>query len=944
MHQLRSFTAVVALAMTTAALAQKKPLDANSYDGWKSIQGTSLSRDGKWLLYRVVPQEGDGVLMVQPTAGGKATSIERGSTSLFSYDSHFVVTTVVPKLEDTKKARRDKVKPEDQPKAELRILNLTSGETVTIPKVSTFTMADKGGHFLVYKPEPPKAEPPKPAAKPDEKKAEEKKSEEKKEDKPAKKAEHKAGDPLVIRDLISGAETKLEDVSGYRLSEDGKTLAYSLSTKDGKGDGVCWMDLETKKTTTLIQALGRYSKLTFDKSGHRLAFLTDKDDYSAKKPGSAVYVVDSGKAPKLVAKFETGGLPKGWWVNENSVVRFSESGKRLFFSIAPKPAEEPEDKTPDDEKVAVDIWNWQDATLQPQQLLRANFERNRTYECFQDLSSGKITVLETPEMSNVSVSDRGDGRFALGTNAKPYEILASWDTGYADVTAIDLQTGKQTLLLKKTSSGVGLSPTGKYIAGYDEVAKKFLIYPTDSLKGHEVTGIPYPIWDEDNDVPSPASSYGLAGWTKDDDRVLLYDRFDIWSVDPTGAKAPVCITNGVGRLRDTTYRYVRTDPEATYIDTTKPLLLSTFNEDNKHGGFAWDGVAASEAPKTIVSGPKKYSNPMKADDAETVCFTQMDFVEYPDLWVADNLSLENARKVSDANPQQKDYNWGTAELVSWTSNDGTPLQGILIKPENFDYGKKYPMITYFYERNSETLYSYRTPSPTASILNPTVAASNGYIVFIPDIVYKEGYPGESAISCIMPGVQSILARGYVDPKRLAIDGQSWGGYQVAYMITETNMFRCAYAGAPVSNMTSAYGGIRWGSGLVREFQYERTQSRIGYSLWEKPLRFLENSPVFFLDKVQTPVLIMANDKDGAVPWYQGIEMFTGLRRLQRPSWLLVYNDEDHNLVQRKNRKDLSIRKQQFYDYYLKDAPMPEWMKTGIPAVDKGKNMGFKTGN
>ena len=264
---------------------------------------------------------------------------------------------------------------------------------------------------------------------------------------------------------------------------------------------------------------------------------------------------------------------------------------------------------------------------------------------------------------------------------------------------------------------------------------------------------------------------------------------------------------------------------------------------------------------------------------------------------------------------------------------------MIFKPENFDPTKKYPMIAYFYEKDSDLLHLFRNPAPSASTINIPLFVSQGYIVFNPDIPYKVGYPGESAISAIVSGVNAVVDRGYVDPKRIGIQGQSWGGYQVAYMVTETNMFAAAGAGAPVSNMFSAYGGIRYGSGLVRQFQYERQQSRIGGTPWNSFLRYVENSPLFHADKVETPLLMMHNDRDGAVPWTQGVEYFTALRRLNKPVWLLNYNNEDHNLVQRKNRKDLSIRLSQFFDHYLKDAPAPEWMVKGLPAVDKGRTMG-----
>ncbi|MGV3614253.1 MAG: prolyl oligopeptidase family serine peptidase [Fimbriimonas sp.] len=936
----RLSAAFAALTLGAFAAAQKKPLDHSVYDTWKSVQAPTLSRDGKWILYRIAPQEGDAVLEVKNIEGGKTIQLPRGANPQFTQDGRYVVATVVPTLAETKKARRDKAKPEDQPKNSLAIVNLESGQTTTLPRVTSYQLAEEDAGWVVYKPEPPKPEPAKPAAKPDETKKEEAKKEEPK--KPSKKSDHKAGDAIVLRNLATGEDERIENVVTYRFSKNGKTLVYSLSTKDGAGDGVVWYDLPSKRKTSVVTGLGHYPRLLLDEKATTLAFLTDKDDYAAKKPGFAVYTFRPGAQAKLIATEGTAGLTKGHWVPESSVLRFSDSGKRLFVSTAPKPPEEKKDDTPDDEKVVVDVWHWQDAALQPQQILQANMERGRTYEAVAFLDENKVVSLETPDMENVSVAQKGDGDVALGVANKPYRILAAWDMAYRDYFLVNPRTGERKPLLTKTTVGLGLSPTGKYAFGYNDLTKEAVAIDTRTGQSVVVSKeIPFPIWDELNDVPSPADSYGVAGWTPNDERVLLYDRYDIWAVDPTAKTKPTCVTNGFGRNAQTTLRYVKTDPEADFVDPKTPMLLSALNTQTMDNGFYRDDVMGAGYPEKIMMAPKRFGAPTKAKGADRILFTRQDFIEYPDVWVADNLKFENPRKLTDANPQQKDYNWGKAELVTWTSNDGVPLQGILIKPENFDYAKKYPMITYFYERNAETLHQYRTPAPTASILNPVMAASNGYIVFIPDIPYKDGYPGESAVSAILPGVHSILSRGYVDPKRLAIDGQSWGGYQVAYLVTETNLFRCAYAGAPVTDMFAAYGGIRWGTGLVRQFQYERGQSRIGASPWEKPLRYLENSPQFFLDKVQTPLLIMANDKDGAVPWYQGIELFTGLRRLQKPSWLLVYNNEDHNLVERKNRKDLSIRKQQFFDHYLKDAPMPVWMKTGVPATEKGKTLGLE---
>jgi dipeptidyl aminopeptidase/acylaminoacyl peptidase len=299
------------------------------------------------------------------------------------------------------------------------------------------------------------------------------------------------------------------------------------------------------------------------------------------------------------------------------------------------------------------------------------------------------------------------------------------------------------------------------------------------------------------------------------------------------------------------------------------------------------------------------------------------------------------QKISNANPQAEEFYWGDPQLVRWTSYSGEELDGILITPEDFDSTKKYPMLIYFYEKSSNRLYRHSAPSPSRSTINFAWCASNGYVVFVPDIPYRDGYPGQSAYDAVVSGSLAMCDRyPFIDRDNVGIQGQSWGGYQVAWLVTRTNIFKAAMAGAPVSNMTSAYGGIRWGSGASRMMQYEEGQSRIGGTLWDKTELYLENSPLFRVPDIETPVLIMHNDNDGAVPWYQGIEFFVALRRLGKPAWMLSYNNEEHNLTKWPNRVDLSMRMMQFFDHYLKAAPIPEWMDKGIPAVEKGKKDGY----
>lgn len=422
---------------------------------------------------------------------------------------------------------------------------------------------------------------------------------------------------------------------------------------------------------------------------------------------------------------------------------------------------------------------------------------------------------------------------------------------------------------------------------------------------------------------------------------LIYDRYDVWELDLATPGEPRNVTDFVGRRQRVRLRVVDLDPDSDTVPIDEPLLLSAFEEETKASGFYTDRVDGLAPPDELVMTDHRFGRPVRADDAGVLMFTRESVADFPNLWVS-SPGIADMRQISDANPQQAEYRWATAELVQARSIDGRMLEGLLYKPDDFDPERQYPMMVYFYERNADGLHAHHPPIPHRSVIRPTFYASRGYLVFIPNIVYETGYPGESALKCVIPGVLDLVAQGFVDPGAIGVQGHSWGGYQIAYLVTKTNLFRAAAGGAPVSNMTSAYGGIRWASGMSRMFQYKRTQSRLGASLWEAPLRYLENSPVFWADKVETPLMMMHNDHDGAVPWYQGIEMFVALRRLGKPAWLVNYNDEPHWPTTYANKRDWNIRMQQFFDHYLTGAPAPRWLEEGIPAVEKGRTLGLES--
>jgi hypothetical protein len=681
-----------------------------------------------------------------------------------------------------------------------------------------------------------------------------------------------------------------------------------------------------------MQGRANYRGFTFDRNQQNFVFLTDKDEFGKPNARSTIYTGNI-KTLAVTPAITPAQWPAGYRLPDNGGVTFNRAGSLLTLQLAPPP----EEAVPADSligKADFDLWHYKDPALQPTQKLRVNQDRNRTYQAIFNLTTKKLVKLADDTITNVQLSE--DGRIGLSSTGVKYSVESMWDPGNTDVFLIDPWTGTRKLLVEHWNGQASLSPGGKYVAMFDD--GKWSAYNIASGKSVDLTsmikGIRFD--QETHSTPDEPNAWGLAGWTKDDGSVLIYDRFDIWQMDPTGVKPAVNLTAGVGRKENMTLRLINLerDPEERFVDTAKPVWLRGFDEDTKESGYFRTTLNASRAPDKVIMGPYNYGTPVKAKHANEYMYTRSTAVEFPNLWVGP--SLTDVHKISDANPWQKDYNWVTAEQVTWMSNDGIQMQGILYKPENFDPSKKYPMVSYFYEDLSDGLYNYVAPTGR-NVINPTHYASNGYLVFEPDIYYKTGHPGMSAYNSIVPGVQSLIAKGFVDPKALGLQGQSWGWYQTAYLITQTNLFAAAMAGAPVANMTSAYGGIRWGSGVNRSMQYENGQSRIGKNLWEAPDLYLENSPLFHLPSVTTPLFIMSNDMDDAVPWYQGIEMFVGLRRLGKEVYLINYNNDVHNPASRANQKDIAMRMQQFFDNKLKGMPAPDWMVHGIPAKDKGKD-------
>ncbi len=920
----------------------KKPLDHSVYDNWKNVGGFNMTEDAKFTMFYINAQEGDGCIVVHNIASGEQNTIPRGTSYKLTNNGKYAAFTIKPTFEEVKTAKHKKLKADKMPKDTLGIYYLQTKELKKIPYLKKLNIGKDANDFFAFQTTPP-ADTSKTAKK-------------------APKKDKDEGSDLMVYQFSTGNIDTLKYISDYDFSDGGDSLfiVRRPNSKDSLYEAGLYLYIpKTKSLKSLYKTdLKQIVKLPIiSKDNKNFAFYANLDTTKGNtKKVSILHFRDGYQTAKVVIDDASKGVPDGWKISEFRSLQFNKDGNRLFFGISKIMAEK--DTTIIESEVAkLDIWHYKEPFVQPYQLLNAPRELKKSYLSTIDLDGDdSIIQLATEEYELANVGNEWSNDWAYSVSDKKYELESQWSANpHCDLYIISVKDGSSTQLLSDVYlSNISSSPDGKFLVWFNNVDQNWYSYEGDTKQIRNLTkDISISFADELHDTPEMAPSYGNGGWAEGDKAFYLYDRYDVWQIDPKGELPAINLTEGKGRLENRTYRIVRLDKmllppgtpgvKLTPIKPKETIYFSVFDNMTKSAGYYYKemGKRKQELKKWIFE-PFTFVYLTRSKDGSVMTYVKHNFTTSPELWITkDNFKTQKC--VTDINPQQRDYNWGTNELVNWKSATGLDLQGILHKPEDFDSTKKYPMVVYFYERVSDYLNYYRAPAPSKSTINITYFTSNGYLVFTPDIYYQIGHPGKSALDCIVPGVEKLCENSWVDRENIAIQGQSWGGYQVAYMITQPQRFKwkAAGAGAPVSNMTSAYGGIRWGSGVVREFQYEHTQSRIGKTLWNGLDLYIENSPLFHADKIETPVLIMSNDADEAVPWYQGIEYFTALRRLGKPSWLLQYNKESHNLSDRVNAKDLSIRLSQFFDHFLKGAPMPTWMKTGVPATMKGISWGLE---
>jgi len=915
------------------ARSEGRPLTFAEMMAFKQIEGPVISGDGQIVAFTARPDRGNPEVIVCTGSEGCVYQHELGSSPVVSSDSSWVAAEMEVDLvlSETKKDADPALR------KGMLLFDIRENSWEEIPRVRDFAFSDDGKWMAYHRfpPEEKVAPDGDSAAKPSSEEAETETSE------------------LVLRDLRSGVEFVSGDVDDWIFAPESESLVFSRSgTGEGRNDGLYQRRLiDSPGEEELIQSLpeGKISSLAWTEEGDWLAWGGEPPDGDAS---TWIRSTEEGKSNRLE------GIPEGWYVPLENELEWSKDGERLYFGIKPikdkefasdaerkvEDADYPEagsaagearEVTEEDlkkvfdiqtilDRKEMDVWHWNDPRIITNQKERWKEKKDRIFLAMA-LRENPGIIIQLADLDLPEAYPSQSEKIALGRSQVPYLKLITWEGSFYDLYVIDQGTGRKTRFAEKAGGDASLSPSGEFVAYY--LDGDWHLYETATGETRNLTsGLDVSFANELHDYPSVVPGYGSAGWLEDSSAFLVYDRYDIWRFPSSGEK-PVNITEGKGRREQIVFRAIRTDPDREYWEEGQDILLSSYRDKLKNHGFYKINIASPGVEK-LLEDDKKFTFLAKAEDSDSLIYTREDYREFPDIWKS-GTGFGNPRKLSDVNPDISDFAWGEAELVEWNSLDGVPLQGVLIKPGNLEEGRKYPVIVYFYRYFSQRLHEFNTPVINHRPCFP-LYASNGYAVFLPDIRFEVGRPGFASTKCLVPGVQKLVDMGIADPDAIGLHGHSWSGYQTAFIVTQTDIFAAAVAGAPVSNMTSAYGGIRWGSGLSRQFQYEKTQSRIGGSLWEFPERYIENSPLFFADRINTPLLIMFGDQDDAVPWYQGIELYMAMRRLEKDSVFLQYRGEPHHLKKYPNRLDYAIKMKEYFDHYLKGSEAPDWISGGEP--------------
>ncbi|MGX5914401.1 prolyl oligopeptidase family serine peptidase [Aliidiomarina sp. Khilg15.8] len=877
--------------------SEKRPLQLTDIMKFREIEQRVLSESGNWMAYAAVPDLGDSTGYVVNVVNGREYSVERGDQPVISNDGRYVVFRQRPALLEREQADDDEAR--DKLKNNAVLVDTQTGDQRVFEDVDSFHFSGNGQTLALM----------------------------------LNKADKEDdGHPLRIVSPSGGNEHSVDNVLSVAAGETGPRFAWvSASNDETPLHSVTVFNSANGTQLTIAQGNDlKFSGLSFNPDGNMLALLQGPRESDNPDPAQQLLLWQFGEA----AAEQVGVERDGWVLSEHQSPHWSEDGARLLLGHRPQRddtademgAPESEEALYDLERLLDDrrlqVWHGEDDRIVTHQ--------RETYDSQQKSTAPGVLWVEDAKF--VALSDDLEDRLrwsehdtaAILSNSSTHLRNITWDGFYQDLYHVDLDSGERQLVVEKVrSSEQGhLSPDGRYVAYVDDA--KYRVFDSEAGEHHTVAADIDVSWvDEENDRPMEAGSYGVAGWLDDNSAFLAYDRFDIWKISVDGDAVNLTQRGRDDKMR---FRVQRTDDEVG-LNAAKPLLLHAYHDEEKYHGFYQLDVQSAELTQRLQNN-KRYQYLDYVEAADRLLFTEEDFRQFPDIWSAPN-DFSERTQLTDINPQIDQFKWGNAELIDWQTDDGEALQGIVIKPDDYDPERTYPVLVYYYEKYSQRLYHFNQMKVNHRPNFPFYVGQD-YVVFLPDVRFRLGAPGPSATESLVPGVQKLIDEGIADADAIGLHGHSWSGYQSAFVVTETDMFAAAVAGAPVSNMTSAYTGIRWGSGLARQFQYETGQSRIGPSMYEDLDPYIKNSPVFFADKINTPMVIQFGDDDGAVPWEQGIEYYLALRRLNKEVVMLHYEDEPHHLQRYANKIDYTVKMKEFFDHYLKGEDAPDWWVEGMP--------------
>jgi dipeptidyl aminopeptidase/acylaminoacyl peptidase len=933
----------------TDTRAGAKVLDPGDLAGWKSIRATTWSLDGRIFAYQLAPNEGDAEVVIKTVADGKETrypvgelpgGFGGGSAALaVSGDGKWVAFFKYPLAKDAKRLRKER-----RPvQSAVVLLDVATGKTREFERVRRFAFdGEKPTIVALHR----FAEAAAPATPPGGGGG------------PAGPATPpvQASDLLIVK--LAGAQvTHIGDVSEFAFDEKGDFLAWTIETRDRFGNGVHLRNSKTEATHVLDSERAVYRRLTWADSGASLAVLRGVPDSAAADTNYSIVAWKDVAQPAITyTPSDANGMPSGMRVSAERAPRWAWDRSAVYLGIAQRRVTAPGEKanpdvkaiagTPgvmpggggggaraDDEALpTVIIWHGNDSRLQSQQQVEESRDKAFNYLASFRVAEQKLVRLGNDSLRDVTLT--GKDRHAYALDVRAYERLGNIDgRRYRDVYAIDVRTGEARVLAKKLL-GTGFfggamisSPDGSRLLYWND--GNYHVYDLATGASRNITsGAPVSFINKEDDHNIDRPPTPVVGWSKDGASVLLSDNWDVWRV-PVNGGTIVNLTNA-GRAQKLRFqRRIVTDPRDRGIDLTKPLYFAVYGERTKKSGVARVDAAKPGASILVLDDAQYFAS--RARDGDAWFFTKQTFTQYPDYWTSDG-TFKNARQLTDAASQQKDIAWSSgARLIDYVSDKGDSLQGALFLPANYEPGKKYPTVVYIYEKLSQGLHAYAVPNETRAF-NPSVYTSRGFAVLMPDIVYRVNDPGMSAVWCVVPAVKAAIATGIVDSANVGLHGHSWGGYQTAFLVTQTNIFKSAIAGAALTDMVSMYSSVYWNTGSANQPIFESSQGRFTGNFIDNYDAYIRNSPAFHAKNVKTPLLLLHNERDGAVDFNQGITYYNTLRGLGKDVVLLQYVGENHGLQQPENQKDYTIRMKEFFDYHLVGKPAPDWLKNGVPRL------------